>query len=301
MSAADVPTALTTRGPASSWPLRRRQRRKQVHLSLSTKVLLGILGLMVLISVFGTTVAPYSTTATDPANRLLGLFKQGHVLGTDGLGRDVLSRLIVGMHLSLLTGFVPVLVGALIGGFVGLWAGVGGRLANTVIMRILDVFYAFPTVLLAIAINASLGPSVRNAMIALSVVLIPPIARVMEAAASAARREDFVESAFCSGASKIRVAASQVLPNVTAQVLVYCTSLVGLSIIEAAGLSFLGLGASPPLAEWGLMLNDGRDYFFNAPLISLTPAVAIVLSSLLFNALGDRLRSDLHVNAREAI
>lgn len=291
----------TTVAPAVGRARFARRRRAQVHYSRSTKVLFGILAVVVFVSVFGSTLAPDSTTAADSANRLLGMFKQGHVLGTDGLGRDVFSRLIVGMHLSLLTGFVPVLVGAIVGGILGMWAGVGGRIANTVIMRILDVFYAFPTVLLAIAINASLGPSVRNAMIALSVVLIPPIARVMEAAASTVRREDFVESALCSGASRIRVAASQVLPNVTAQVLVYCTSLIGLSIIEAAGLSFLGLGASPPLAEWGLMLNDGRDYFFNAPFISLTPAIAIVLMSLLFNALGDRLRADLHVNAREAV
>jgi peptide/nickel transport system permease protein len=268
---------------------------------LPTKFLLGILGAMVFVAVFGTTLAPYSVTATDPAHRLLGAFTAGHLLGTDGLGRDVWSRLIVGMRLSLMTGFIPVTVAALIGGFLGLWAGVGGRLANSAIMRVLDVFYAFPTVLLAIAINASLGPSVRNAIIALSVVLIPPIARVMEAEASAVSREDFVESAFCSGASRPRVAFSQVLPNVTAQILVYCTALVGLSIIEAAGLSFLGLGASPPIAEWGLMLNDGRDYIFNAPLIALTPAVAIVLASLLFNALGDRLRADLHVNAKEAV
>lgn len=277
------------------------QARRGVRFGLSTRILLAILGVMVVIAVFGTTLAPYSTTATDVSHRLLGLGRAGHLLGTDGLGRDVLSRLLVGMRLSLLTGFIPVIVAALIGGALGLWAGVGGRFANTAIMRVLDVFYAFPTVLLAIAINASLGPSVRNAIIALSVVLIPPIARVMEAAASSMSREDFVESAFCSGASRARVALSQVLPNVTAQVLVYCTSLVGLSIIEAAGLSFLGLGASPPIAEWGLMLNDGRDYFFNAPMISLTPALAIVLSSLLFNALGDRLRSDLHVNSREAV
>ncbi|HLY83496.1 MAG TPA: ABC transporter permease [Acidimicrobiales bacterium] len=290
-------TTIASTAPATT----RSRAARRVGLSTSTKVLLGLLGAMVLMGLFGTVLAPYSTTATDPAHRLLPAFTRGHVLGTDGLGRDVWSRLIVGTRLSLLTGFIPVIVAALIGCILGMWAGVGGRFANTVIMRVLDVFYAFPTVLLAIAINASLGPSVRNAIIALSVVLIPPIARVMEAAASSVAREEFVESAFCSGASKPRVAFSQVLPNVTAQVLVYCTSLVGLSIIEAAGLSFLGLGASPPIAEWGLMLNDGRDYFFNAPMISLTPAIAIVLSSLLFNALGDRLRSDLHVNSREAV
>jgi peptide/nickel transport system permease protein len=290
-------TAIPRAAPAAAG----ERTSRRVRFSTSTKILLGILGAMVLVGLFGTTLAPYSTTATDPAHRLLPVFTQGHVLGTDGLGRDVWSRLIVGLRLSLLTGFIPVSVAALIGGFLGLWAGVGGRFASATIMRVLDVFYAFPTVLLAIAINASLGPSVRNAIIALSIVLIPPIARVMEAEASAAAREDFVESAFCSGASRSRVAFSQVLPNVTAQVLVYCTALVGLSIIEAAGLSFLGLGASPPIAEWGLMLNDGRDYFFNAPLISLTPAIAIILSSLLFNALGDRLRADLHVNAKEAV
>jgi peptide/nickel transport system permease protein len=290
-------TLSTVGAPVGTQPRTARRAR----FSRGTKILFGVLAVMIFVGVFGTTIAPYSTKGADPTHRLLGLFSNGHLLGTDGLGRDVWSRLIVGMRLSLLTGFIPVLVGAAIGGSLGLWAGIGGRLANGVIMRILDVFYAFPTVLLAIAINASLGPSVRNAIIALSVVLVPPIARVMEAAASSVSREDFVESAFCSGASKIRVAFSQVLPNVTAQVLVYCTSLVGLSIIEGAGLSFLGLGASPPVAEWGLMLNDGRDYFFNAPLISLTPAIAIVLSSLLFNALGDRLRADLHVNSKEVV
>jgi peptide/nickel transport system permease protein len=278
-----------------------RPAKTRPRFSRSTKILLGVLAVLIFVGLFGTLLAPYSTTAADSKRRLLGALTGGHLFGTDGLGRDVWSRLIVGTRLSLLTGFVPVIVAGLIGGVLGLWAGVGGRFANTAIMRVLDVFYAFPTVLLAIAINASLGPSVRNMIIALSIVLIPPIARVVEAAASSVTREDFVESALCSGASRARVAISHVLPNVTSQALVYCTSLVGLSIIEGAGLSFLGLGASPPTAEWGLMLNDGRDYFFNAPLIALTPAIAIVLASLLFNALGDRLRADLHVNAREVV
>jgi peptide/nickel transport system permease protein len=264
-----------------------------------TYVALGLLALLVLVALVGPFLAPHSPTAADATHRLESIGSAGHLLGTDGQGRDVLSRLLYGARTSLMTGLVPVAISSLIGTTLGLFAGLAGRKLNALVMRILDVFYAFPTVLLAIAVGAALGPGIRNAMIALSVVFIPPVARLVEGAVAAVRGDDFMEAARSSGASRIRIAIRQVLPNVVAPLVVYCTSLIGLSIVEAAGLSFLGLAATPPKAEWGLMLNDGRNYFFTNPGVALVPAFAIFVSSIIFNISGDRLAVELQVDRKE--
>jgi peptide/nickel transport system permease protein len=265
----------------------------------ATYVAFGLLGLLVLVALVGPFLAPHSPTAADATRRLQAIGSAGHLLGTDGQGRDVLSRLLYGARTSLMTGVVPVAISSLIGTTLGLFAGLAGSKLNALVMRILDVFYAFPTVLLAIAVGAALGPGIRNAMIALSVVFIPPVARLVEGAVAAVRGDDFMEAARSSGASRIRIAVKQVLPNVVAPLVVYCTALIGLSIVEAAGLSFLGLAATPPKAEWGLMLNDGRNYFFTNPGVALVPAVAIFVSSLIFNLAGDRLAIELQVDRKE--
>ncbi|MCW2671828.1 MAG: ABC-type transporter, integral rane subunit [Frankiales bacterium] len=274
--------------------------RRRPTWALSTQVLLGLVVLLLLAVVFGTAIAPYSATDGDAANRLLGFGAPGHLLGTDGQGRDIVSRLILGTRLSLMTGVVPVLIAGTIGSAVGLCAGLASRLVNTLIMRTLDVFYSFPSILLAIGVAAALGPSIKNAIIALSIVLIPPVARIVEAEVVALRGAAFMKVAECSGASRFLIAVRHVVPNIKGPLVVYCTTLIGLSIVDAAGLSFLGLGASPPTAEWGLMLNDARNYFFRAPAVALAPALAILLVALLFNALGDRLRVELDVRERGA-
>lgn len=253
--------------------------------------------LMVLAAIFAPLVAPYSPNGGRVADRLLGYGVQGHLLGTDGQGRDVLSRLIYGARLSLLTGFVPVIVAGTIGSALGLIAGLGGRRLHALIMRTLDVFYAFPAVLLAIAIAAALGSGISNSIIALSVILIPPVARVAETETARIRHVDFLDAARASGARWPSIAARQVLPNVAPAIVVYCTTLIGLSIVYAAGLSFLGLGVSPPTAEWGLMVSDGVQYMISSPLIAVTPAIAILIASVIFNVVGDGLRKVVDVRS----
>ncbi|MCW2598408.1 MAG: ABC-type transporter, integral rane subunit [Frankiales bacterium] len=256
---------------------------------------MALVALLLLVVLVGPWVAPYGETTGSAADRLMGFGQQGHLLGTDGQGRDIFSRLIFGARLSLLTGIIPVLIAGTIGSVVGLCAGLSSRIVNTLIMRTLDVFYSFPSILLAIGVAAALGPSIKNAIIALSIVLIPPVARIVEAEVVALRSAAFMRVAECSGASRVAIAVRHVVPNIRSALVVYCTTLIGLTIVDAAGLSFLGLGAAPPTAEWGLMLNDARDFFFRAPAVALAPAVAILVVALLFNALGDRLRVELDV------
>jgi peptide/nickel transport system permease protein len=254
-------------------------------------------GATVLAAVLAPVIAPYAPNVGITADRLAGFGSHGHLLGTDGQGRDVLSRLIWGARLSLLTGFVPVAVAGTVGTALGVIAGLAGRTLHGTVMRTLDVFYAFPAVLLAITIAAALGSGISNAIIALTVILIPPIARVAETETARLRRADFLEAAAASGARRSSVAVRQVLPNVAPAITVYCTTLVGLSIVYAAGLSFLGLGVSPPTAEWGLMISDARQYIYSAPMVALAPACAILLASVAFNVLGDGMRRVLDVRS----
>ncbi|MFN0030103.1 MAG: ABC transporter permease [Acidimicrobiales bacterium] len=242
-------------------------------------------------------IAPDDPLQGERTERLLPFFSGGHILGTDGQGRDVFSRIVWGARPSLLTGLIPVLIAGLLGTLLGLVAGLGSRRLNTVVMRTLDVFYAFPAVLLAIAVAAALGSGTSNAVIALSVILVPPIARLAESEVARIRSADFMEAARVSGAGWWSISLRHVLPNAAPAIVVYCTALVGLSIVYAAGLGFLGLGVAPPTAEWGLMVNDLRQYTFSAPQISLVPAVTILIASVAFNVFGDGLRDLLDVRA----
>ncbi len=291
-------TDLVASPAIASAGVERTGTRRRRRLSLASYVVYGLAGSLVLLAIFGGLLAPHSETVGASGDRLLGIGSPGHLLGTDGQGRDLFSRLLYGARVSLLTGIVPVLVAGSIGSVVGIAAGLASRRLNALTMRTLDVFYSFPSILLAIGIAAALGPSVKNAIVALSVVLIPPIARVAEAEVLQLRNADFMGAARCSGAGRLSIAYRHVLPNVGASLLVYCATLVGLSIVEAAGLSFLGLGAVPPQAEWGLMLNEGRTYFFDSPTVALIPALAIFAVALLFNLVGERLRVDLDVRER---
>jgi peptide/nickel transport system permease protein len=226
---------------------------------------------------------------------------RGHLLGTDGQGRDQLSRLMYGAQLSLLAGLIPVAFAGLTGTVLGLVAGLGSRGVHTAIMRTLDVFYAFPAVLLAIAIAAALGSGISNAIIALAVILVPPIARVAESETVRIKEADFMQSARSSGAGRFAIASRQVLPNIMPSIVVYCTALIGLSIVYAAGLSFLGLGVAPPSAEWGLMVSEMRQFLFSHPALSIVPAIAILIASVAFNVLGDGLRDWLDVRSEVVI
>lgn len=260
----------------------------------------GIILVVALLGILAPLIAPYQPNAGAIAVRLRPIFSAGHLLGTDGEGRDILSRLLWGARLSLTAGFVPVVVAGVVGTGLGTVAGLSKRRMETTIMRVLDVFYAFPAVLLAIAINASLGPGISNAVLALSIVLVPPIARVTNTEVARMRNTDFMESARASGASWPTITLRQVLPNIAPAVLVYCTALIGLAVVFAAGLSFLGLGVAPPTAEWGSMLNDLSQDLYTAPVLTLIPAIAIFITSLAFNVLGDGLRDLLDVR-REVV
>src|SRR5205085_2243210 len=227
--------------------------------------------------------------------RLRHIGTSGFPLGTDELGRDMLSRLIYGGRLSLIIGILPVILAFGIGTSLGVVAGyVGGKL-NTAIMRTVDVFYAFPSVLLAIAISGALGAGLTNSIVALTIVFIPPIARVSESVTTSVRSLDFVEAARASGARSWTIIRVHILGNVLGPIFIYATGLISVAIILASGLSFLGLGVKPPEPEWGLMLNTLRQSIWVNPLVAALPGAMIFVTSICFNLMSDGLRSAMDV------
>jgi peptide/nickel transport system permease protein len=237
---------------------------------------------------------PYKTSML---RRLYPLGSPNHLLGTDELGRDMLSRLIYGGRLSLFMGVTPVICALLIGGLLGITAGfLGGRI-NMAIMRVMDVFYAFPSVLLAISLSGAMGAGTENTLLSLTLVFIPPICRVSESVTTQVRGFDFVDAARASGASALTIVRVHVLGNVLGPILVYATSLISVAIILAAGLSFLGLGVKPPEPEWGLMLNTLRQAIYVNPVLAALPGVMIFITSICFNMMSDGLRAAMDVKA----
>jgi peptide/nickel transport system permease protein len=227
--------------------------------------------------------------------RLRHIGTVGYPLGTDELGRDMLARLVYGGRLSLVVGILPVILAFVIGTSLGLVAGyVGGRL-NTAIMRTVDVFYAFPSVLLAIAISGALGAGILNSIVALTIVFVPQITRVAESVTTGVRHMDFVEAARASGAGPLTIMRVHILGNVLGAIFVYATSLISVSMILAAGLSFLGLGTKPPEPEWGLMLNTLRTAIYVNPAVAALPGAMIFAVSIGFNLLSDGLRSAMDI------
>jgi peptide/nickel transport system permease protein len=292
-----APQPLAPTGSAAEVAAVPRRRSRLRRLPWSSRVAAAVIACIAVAAVAAPVLAPADPNAGVTADRLLDVGEGGHLLGTDGQGRDILSRIIWGARPSLLTGLVPVVVSSLLGTVLGLVAGLGGRRVNSLVMRVLDVFYAFPAILLAIAIATVLGSGSSNTIIALSVVLVPPIARLAESETSRLRSLDFMEAAEASGATKVSIARHHVLPNVAPPIVIYATALIGLSIVYAAGLSFLGLGVQPPTAEWGLMVSDLRQYIFTNPVLALVPALAIVVVSVAFNVLGDGLRDVFDIRA----
>jgi peptide/nickel transport system permease protein len=260
--------------------------------TLACSVVLIVLGAAAL---FAPWLGLADPAAANSANRLLPVGSPAHVLGTDELGRDMLARLIYGGRLSLAMGIVPVFNALLIGGTLGLLAGFLGGRTNMLIMRVSDVFYAFPSILLAVAIAGVLGAGVGNTLLAITIVFIPPVTRVTESVTTQLRAMDFVEAARASGAGTFAIIRTHILGNVMGPVLVYATVLVSVSIVISAGLSFIGLGASPPDAEWGLMLNTLRNSIYLAPLVSVLPGFMIFIASMCFNLISDGLRSAMDV------
>jgi peptide/nickel transport system permease protein len=246
-------------------------------------------------ALFGPWIAPADPQSSSMLSRLKPIGTEGHPLGTDELGRDLLSRLIVGARLSLFMGITPVILAFVIGSAIGILAGYAGGLTNTAIMRTIDVFYAFPSVLLAIALSGALGAGIGNALLSLTIVFIPPIARVAESVTTQVRTRDYVEAARASGAAAFTIVRVHVLGNVLGPIFVYATSLIAVSMILASGLSFLGLGVKPPEPEWGLMLNTLRTAIYVQPWVAALPGVMIFITSIAFNLLSDSLRSAMDV------
>jgi peptide/nickel transport system permease protein len=251
----------------------------------------GVLLLLVAAALLAPWIAPADPYKASMLKRLLPPGSAGHWLGTDELGRDMLTRLIYGGRMSLVIGVLPVFAAFAIGTSIGLVAGyVGGRL-NMLVMRTLDVFYAFPSVLLAVAIAGALGPGMSNSLIALTMVFVPQVVRVAESVTTQVRHLDYVDAARLSGDSAFGIIRRHVLGNVLGPVFVYATGLVSVSMILASGLSFLGLGVRPPEPEWGLMLNTLRPAIYQQPLLAALPGLMIFITSMAFNLMADGIRS----------
>jgi peptide/nickel transport system permease protein len=288
--------------PSSQWRLALRRFRGRK----SGMIGLGIVTALVVMAIFAPIFAPYGPNEVligkedvgprdPPCVHLLGCPEETpqHVMGTDGNVRDEFSRVIYGARVSLTLGFFTVTIALLVGSALGAIAGFTGGWLDNVIMRIMDVILGFPSLLLAIAIVAVLGPGLRNALIAIAIVTIPAYARVMRAQVLSIKESDFVSASRALGAAPRQLLLRRVVPNALTPLVVLATLGVATAILEAAGLSFLGLGAQPPTAEWGSMLASERNQLFTAPHLVFFPGLAIMITVLGFNLMGDGMRDAL--------
>jgi peptide/nickel transport system permease protein len=256
---------------------------------------LAVILLIVLAAIFAPYIAPADPFRGATVRRLRPIGTPGYLLGTDELGRDLLSRLIYGGRLSLFMGVTPVILAFVVGSGIGIFAAYVGGWINTVVMRVIDVFFAFPSVLLAIALSGALGAGILNSIVSLTVVFVPQIARIAESVTTQTRNRDFVEAARISGANTWTIVRVHVLGNVLGPIFVYATGLISVSMILSSGLSFLGLGVKPPEPEWGLMLNTLRTAIYSQPLVAALPGAMIFITSISFNLFSDGLRGAMEV------
>jgi peptide/nickel transport system permease protein len=252
-------------------------------------VALALIAILAACALLAPLLAPYDPLAQDLAVRLKPPSPE-HWLGTDSLGRDIASRILYGARISLVIGVVVVGSAGVFGTFVGLVAGYAGGLVDEALMRLTEVFLAFPALILAMAIAGALGPSLTNAIIAIAAVTWAVYARLTRGQILSLRRREFVEAARAMGASRMRIILRHLLPNTLAPLMVQASFDMGSSIIAAAGLSFIGFGAQPPTPEWGVMISEGRNFINTQPWLSLFPGLAILLAVGSFNLLGDGLR-----------
>jgi peptide/nickel transport system permease protein len=257
----------------------------------------GVVGVVMVAAVAAPWLAPYPPT--DMGSDLLVPPSLGHLFGTDDLGRDIFSRVIYGASVSVLVGVISMGTAAILGVPLGLLSGYRGGWVDTAIMRVLDGLMAFPAILLAIAIMAVLGPSLQNAMIAIGVIYIPPFARIVRASVLSLREQEFVDAARGLGAVNARIVFRHILPNCLSPVIVQASLGMGYAILVEAALSFLGLGVQPPQASWGSMLAEGRGFLDSAPWFATFPGLAIFVTVLGLNFLGDRLREALDPRLRQ--
>jgi peptide/nickel transport system permease protein len=257
-------------------------------------VSLVVLVAVALAAIFAPLLTPYSPVAGDPVDRLAGVGTDGHFLGLDGQGRDIWTRLLYGGRNSLTVAVVPVLVVFPLALMIGLFAGFRRSRAGETLMRILDVLFAFPLVLLAIALSAVLGAGLGNVMLAIGITLVPYMARVAYTATVQESSKDYVEAARAYGANPLLLMFRELMPNVVVQLLVYATTLCGLMIVVASGLSFLGVGVIPPTPDWGIMTADGKNVLLEGIYhVATIPGLLILIVSLAFNLIGDGIRDAL--------
>jgi ABC-type dipeptide/oligopeptide/nickel transport system permease subunit len=300
-SITDTPPLQKVAAQAVRTPLQDMFRRIARHRSAQFGA--AILGIMILVAIFAPVLAPYDPIKVlkdvkpriKPCIHLLGCpaDQPQHLMGIDGNRRDLLSRVIYGSRLSLAIGVATVSFAIFIGAALGAIAAYVGGWVDNGIMRLMDILLAFPSLLLAIAIVAVLGPGLWNALLAIAFVSIPVYARIVRASVLQVKELDFVSASRALGASGFRTLVNHILPNAITPLIVQATLGIASAILSAAALSFLGLGAPPPTPEWGLMLGEERNSIFNAPHLVFFPGIAIMLTVLAFNLLGDGLRDAL--------
>ncbi len=285
----------------SRTPFQNALRRLSRH--RSARVGMIVLGILTLAAIFAPLIAPYDPIKplrdvkrrSPPCIHILGCPEDQpqHIFGTDGNQRDLFSRVVYGARLSLTIGVATVTFAIVVGVVLGALAGYSGGWSDNSIMRVMDVLLAFPSLILAIAIVAVLGPGLANALLAIAFVSIPIYARLVRASVLQVKEQDFISASRALGASPMGILNGHVLPNALTPLIVAATLGIASAILDAAALSFLGLGAAPPTPEWGLMLGEERNSIFNAPHLVFFPGIAIMITVLAFNLLGDGLRDAL--------
>jgi len=265
-----------------------RQLRKNKVAMASLVVLI----ILILVAIFAPYLAPYGYEVADKRHALEGPSPE-HPLGTDRLGRDVLSRLIWGSRQSISIGILAILISAILGIFIGSIAGYFGGWVDNLLMRLLDIYQSIPMMLLCITFAAVLGPSLKNAIIAIGISMVPGFARLMRAQILTVRDMEYIEAARCCDASDLRILVTHIIPNAISPIIVNITMSIGGAVMSGAGLSFIGLGVQSPVAEWGAMISDARNYLRANGYLALYPGLCIMITVLGFNLLGDGLRDAL--------
>jgi peptide/nickel transport system permease protein len=299
-----APTERPVASDGGALPPPAASRRREVWRAVLANKLavfgLIVLTLLVIFAVIGRAIAPYGINEQDIANRFASP-SWDHWFGTDDLGRDVMSRVLVATRSSLYVGFVAVGISLAVGVPIGLISGFYGRLADGVLMRLMDIVLSFPAILLAIAVVAVRGPGLTNAMIAIGIVYTPIFARIARGSVLAVKEEVFVRAARSLGASDLRILRRHVLPNIVGPIIVQTSLSLAFAILSEAALSYLGLGVQPPEPAWGRMLSDGRAFFDEAPWMGIFPGLAILLTVMAFNFVGDGLRDALDPRQKSVI
>lgn len=248
---------------------------------------------VVMVAVFADVIAPYGYEEQSLQEQYLPPFSENHIFGTDNLGRDIFSRVVYGARISLSVGIVSVAIAMVAGIIIGIFSGYCGGIVDNILMRLMDILLAIPAILLAICISASLGSGLLNLMIAVGISTVPTYARIARASVMMTKGEDFIEAARATGAGHIRLVIKYISPNIVAPLVVQATLGVAVAIISTAALGFLGLGIQPPQSEWGTMLASTRNYMLSYPYLCVFPGLAIAITILSLNLLGDGLRDAL--------